>query len=69
MKETAEASDIDIYPASMLETMHSDQKRVLEAWGIQIPDDEELFEKDTPLSVKVRFFDLMIREAMEAEFV
>jgi hypothetical protein len=31
--------------------------------------DDELFDKDTPLAVKVMFCDYMIREAMDAEFV
>lgn len=57
----------DFLPDAMLEEMHADQKRVLAAWGVSIPDDEEMSE--TPLSVRVRLFDFMIQEAMEAQFV
>ena len=55
-------------PESMLRTMHEDQIRVLKAWGVCM-DDDGLFSEDTPMSVKVRFCDFMIREAMDAEFV
>ena len=66
---TLAEDSFEMYPASMLREMHEDQRRVLKAWGVTLPDDSEIFNEDTPLSVKVRLFDFMIREAMEAEFV
>jgi hypothetical protein len=58
-----------IVPDSVLWEMLEDQKRTLRAWGVTIPDDQELFESGTALSRKVQLFDYMIREAIESDFV
>ena len=58
-----------IVPDAVLREMIEDQKRTLRAWGVTVPDDQEMFGSDAPLSRRVQLFDFMIREAIESDFV
>ena len=58
--------EYEFLPLAMLITHYQDQKKILGAWGVTLPPEDELFHEDCPLWVKVRFFDWVIREGLEA---
>jgi hypothetical protein len=64
--ENNSKSEYEFLPGAMLDTLYQDQKKILNMWGVTLPPETELFENECPLWMKVRFFDWIIREGLEA---